>query len=511
MSNITEGHLTTPKAVGLAKQSTYFLIGNLFTLIVGFSFQVYLAKVLGADGLGQFGLYDSVVTLFTGLLGFGLAQAVVKYIPLYQVKSDFFSIRHLIRTGFKRLAIIGLTVYLIAILFAYIASLFFEELTQYFVPASVMGLMLPIGLLLFFALQVLRGFYDIRYMVIGSSFLQLTAKVLLSVVFFTLGFKLMGYLWAVVISTLIALLWMLKGIIKHLKLVPVIKDPAAMSGVDESWKIYARTMYGNSLLGAFAGQLDRFVLGYFLGASSVGVLMVAKVINGLPCIFLLMFIAVVSPLLSAAYAKSDMQEFFDLYHLTTDWLMRLSFPLLIFLFFFSKDVLSLYGSDFVLQGYIPLFILLFSQLINLACGPIGISLNMSGLENENFKVSIKTTIMSFFFIILLTPFWGMIGTSIAISLPIIYQNLVCLRIAKSKIGMTWWSKKYLKNIFPMVSASFFSLFIFLNRERFSFVELMITLCGVYFVYWMTHLLHGLSADDKLVVNIFRDKLRVFLK
>lgn len=493
------------KAGGLAKQSAFLLFGNVFTLIVGFLFQVYLAKVLGADGLGLFGIYESVVTVFSGLLGFGLAQTVVKYIPYYQVKSDFSSIRNLLRKGFKNLSIAGFSAYFVVVLAACLAPYFFSDLEIDFALVPVMGLMIPLGLLLFFVSQALRGFFDIRYIVVGSSFLQLTAKVILSIALFGLGLKLIGYIWAVVLSSLIAFLWMLRGVMKHVRIMPVDRDPSLQSANSECWNKYARTMYGNSLLGTLTGPLDRFALGYFLGTSSVGVLMVTKVINGLPVIFLLMFIGVVSPMLSAAYAKSDMEEFFNLYHLTTDWLMRLSFPLLIFLFCFSKNILNVYGDEFSDYGNTALLILLFSQLINLTCGPIGIALNMAGMERDNFKLSITTTIMSFLLIFLLTPSFGIDGTCVAIAAPIIYQNLKCVRIANLKIGMKWWSTKYRKNILPILISTTFSLLMLSKNINFNLFELTIVLIFVYLFFWTSHLLQGINDDDRLVFNLFLEK------
>ena len=63
----------------VADQSAWFLAGNLYTLFVGFAFQVYLARQIGAEGLGLFGLLQAGVVAFSGLLGLGVAQVMVRF------------------------------------------------------------------------------------------------------------------------------------------------------------------------------------------------------------------------------------------------------------------------------------------------------------------------------------------------------------------------------------------------------------------------------------------------
>ncbi|MGE5138464.1 MAG: hypothetical protein ACM3JD_03290, partial [Rudaea sp.] len=57
----------------LSSQSLFFFIGTLFTTTVGFFFKIYVARVLGSEGLGLYALGMSVVA-FAGIfasLGLG--------------------------------------------------------------------------------------------------------------------------------------------------------------------------------------------------------------------------------------------------------------------------------------------------------------------------------------------------------------------------------------------------------------------------------------------------------
>ena len=75
-----------------------------------------------------------------------------------------------------------------------------------------MALLTPLGLLMFLLQQGLRGFQEIRYVVIGLSVLQLTVKAVLTVALLVLGFGLLGYATAVVLSTSVATIWMVVGL-----------------------------------------------------------------------------------------------------------------------------------------------------------------------------------------------------------------------------------------------------------------------------------------------------------
>ena len=491
----------------LAGQSAYFLAGNVFTLIAGFAFQIYLANQLGADGLGVFGLYDAAIGVATSLLGFGLGPSAVKFIPHYLAGSSYSAIRHLLRNGFKLLCIVGCSAYLVILLITIFGSKIFPEHADLLAPLPAMGIMLPLGLLLFFTMQALRGFHDIRYMVMGSSFLQLTAKIIFSIIFFSIGYRLIGYIWAVVLSSTAALLWMLRGLKRHVPNRSTDTVDAVTESMQGSWHGYAKVMYGNSLLSTIAVPLDRFLVGFFVGASGVGILMAVKVLQQLPGIFLQMFLAVVAPMFAAANAKKDFSSIQELYCLTTDWLMRLALPLLSFLTIFAGQILGMYGEIFREQGTYPLYFLLLSQLISLGCGPIGNVLNMAGQETIMLRVSIIQTALSVVGLITLTPLYGLVGASIVILLTTSFVNLAALYFASKRLSLHWWDKKYLRWFIPTTGSVAFCYFIVNSVGTLSKLELLFYLICNYLVFHLLHLVLGVNGDDKEVFQGFLTKLK----
>ena len=91
----------------LGGQATVIFLGNLFTLAVGLPLQVYVARVLGAEGLGTFSLLEAGVATLSGLLALGIAPTLVKYIPEHLEKREYGCIRKLLRGGALILAAAG--------------------------------------------------------------------------------------------------------------------------------------------------------------------------------------------------------------------------------------------------------------------------------------------------------------------------------------------------------------------------------------------------------------------
>ena len=200
----------------MAGQSSIFLAGNVFTLVFGFIFQIYLARKLGAEGLGVFGLLESVIGSIIALLGLGIAQTALRFLPEHMVRQEYAKVYSLIKGGAYLLTLLGaLAVAVIIMLLPWLMPLS-ADFGVYSKEVLSAVLLIPLGLLLYFFSQVLRGFYDVRHIVFGTSFLQLTVKLMVAMPVLWFGYGVLGYIWAVVVSTTITLGWMLLGVRKHL-------------------------------------------------------------------------------------------------------------------------------------------------------------------------------------------------------------------------------------------------------------------------------------------------------
>ena len=488
----------------VAGQSAWFLVGNVYTLIVGFTFQIYLARQIGAEGLGLFGLLQTGVGIFSSLLGLGIAQVMLRFIPEHVAKREYAELYALVWSGSLLIAVsslFGVIVVLCAMpwMLQYWPLLVGQKSV---VMAGI--LMLPLSLILYVTNEALRGFCDIRYIVIGGSFLQLTIKVISSVVVFSLGYMVVGYVWAVVFSLLVALIWMQVGLWHHLGQYP---SPHRVSlHLLPAWKSYAKLMYGNSLIGFLAAPLQRFLVVSVGGVAAVGVLMVASTLYQLPGMFHRMFLSIVAPMVAAANSTGNRAEVYKVYHLATDWVVRLATPLIIFLFVYAQPVLALFGQQFSDDGAILLMLLVFTQFLNLIAGPIGNVLNMCGQERKLFVISVVSIVLNALLLLALVPHWGLPGVGIVILVVTLFSNLSALVVAWRSIGLWWWSKRYTHWILPSIVTTVLSLVV---RHFLPTSPYVLAVClGVMYVgfHGVFILVHGFNEDDREVVRAILKKL-----
>ena len=168
-------------ATKVAGQSSIFLAGNVFTLVFGFLFQIYLVKNLGAEGLGLFGLIDAAVASIVALLGLGVAQTALRFLPEHIVKQEYTKAYSLVKMGAYLLALFGiLGAAVVPILLPWLITVR-PDLGAFRLEIISAALLIPLGLLLYFCSQVLRGFHDVRHVVFGTSFLQLTVKLIVAI------------------------------------------------------------------------------------------------------------------------------------------------------------------------------------------------------------------------------------------------------------------------------------------------------------------------------------------
>src|SRR5690242_3706827 len=196
----------------LGSQTLVVALGNVFTLVVGFPLQIYVSRVLGASGLGTYGLLDAAVSTTHGFINVGLAPTVTRFVPSHLEKGEYSWVRRLVRGSFIIQLALGILAYVLWLLALPYAEKVWPELAGQSQNAAIMGLLIPLGLLLHLMQQSLRGFQEIRYMILGSSVVQLSVKAAITIAVFAIGMKLAGYILATAIATFVGVLWMGYGL-----------------------------------------------------------------------------------------------------------------------------------------------------------------------------------------------------------------------------------------------------------------------------------------------------------
>ena len=176
--------------------------------------------VVGPGGVGVYGLLEAAMATASGLLGFGVGMTVLRFVPEHLARCEYGEAVGLIRGSTLLLfATSGLACVVLLLLLPWIGNLW----------PSVEGYRwgdrdngpdnsgVPFCL---FLQQALRGFQEIRSIIVGSSLIQLVMKLLLTVGVFAAGLGLDGYILASVLASLSGVVWLSYSLVNQIRALP---------------------------------------------------------------------------------------------------------------------------------------------------------------------------------------------------------------------------------------------------------------------------------------------------
>lgn len=500
----------TSDAASLGGGTLIVFGGNLFTLAVGLPFQIYLANSLGAAPLGLYGLVEAAVMTMAGLVSLGVAPTVVRFLPEHLAKGETAHVRTLMAGATLAMLVVGLL--LVALIRGGSASI--VALWRLDPSAgdlvALMALAAPLSMLTYLYQQVLRGFHAIEAMILVSSGFALTLKVALAVMFLRAGRGVEGYALAVVLSSAGALaLLMLLAWKKVLRLPPGRNAGAAPL---RRWVHFAALSYARALLGSLTAYLDRFVVGSLLGSSSVAVLMIANQLAQLPAVLNNGFLTVAAPMFAAASSLRDTARRSTLFHMTNDWVVRLSLPLVLFLVVFAGPLLGLYGDEFREHGVAVMVVALLATTVGIAAGPTGSLLLMSGEEAVHLRVTLLCAIVQVATLLVLVPCLGLVGTGLAQLAAALVFAAAELTLARRRLGVDWlegrartWAAPALASLAAVVAARV-ALDAGATSTTATAVWLVLAIVLAYAAAGLVVLVAGLGEADRAVVDALAGRL-----
>lgn len=496
----------------LGGQTAVVMGGTVFTFLVGLPFQIYLARSLGAAGLGLVGIAEALVLATAGVLSLGLAPLALRFIPEYRIQRNNRAIRLLVVFGVFTLAGLGgLGVFLMVPLTQLLPAVF-AITPEALAIMDVMALFLPLSMLAFFLAQALRGFQEIRVMVFSTSILALSAKVAITIVLFaTYGASARTYVWAMVLSQALAILPMAWALWRLLRALPIEPEPHPKPVDRRAWASYAGTNYASGLLNSMVGNLDRVVIGALLGSTAVGILMVVRQLQQFPTVFHQIMLTVVSPVFARLKAAGDMAGLAHQLHLANDWVLRMAAGLILLLLILGDHVLALYGADFAEQGKWLMWVMTLAVAVNLFTGPVGMLLNMTGHHVALLRITAVTslaTLASYFFLI---PAFGVVGVGLAVLLGNAVNKGAAIWLVKERLGIPWYDKRFRGWILPSLAAT--TVLVALRTvptQQYGLIEqavyLVLAAVLAYTAFFAVNLAVGLHEDDRELIRAVQGRL-----
>ena len=398
---------------------------------LGFGFNVALARVLGADGLGIYHLSLTFALIASTVGRMGMDPAMLKFGAPSYAASDGMRIAAVQRMGVGT-ALLCCGIVAACTFFAadWLATAVYADpaIAQ---PLRLMSLALvPFSLLNLYGELLKAGQHQAL-----SSFVQGAA---LPAVSLLLLFLFAGHIkdasTAAAIYLAANVLVCLTSYVLWRRTVPQLSSPKAESIKFRRLLATAMPMYGSAIADVVMTFSDVLILGMFATATDVGVYTAAARTALLTRFLLLANSSVVAPRFAALHAANDKEGVARLALRSTLLTTVASVPLLLMFLVFPERILALFGPQFE-AGAQVLIVLTIGQFVNAATGPVGYLLNMSGFHRIEGRIAVVGALMTAALCFALIPFWGILGAAAANAIATATCNLLRVYFAKSCLGI----------------------------------------------------------------------------
>ena len=398
---------------------------------LGFAFNVALARLLGADGLGIYHLSLTFALIASVVGRMGMDAAMLKFGATSQAAQDGTALAAVHRMGMAiatlGCGLVAATTFLAA---DWLATAVYTDpaMAQ---PLRLMSLaLLPFALLNLYGELLKAGHHQALSSLVQGAALPLVSLALL-------GLFAARIQDAAAAATVYLVANLVVFAVSHWlwrRTVPR-QQPAAAQPI--GWRRLLATalpMYGSAMADVVMTFSDVLILGLFVSATEVGVYTAAARTALLTRFLLLANSAVAAPRFAALHAAQDHAGLSRLAVRSTLLTTVSSVPLLLIFLIFPEQILSLFGPQFE-AGAPVLMVLTLGQFVNAATGPVGYLLNMSGFHRIEGRIAVVGAVLTAALCFALIPIWGVLGAAAANAIATASCNLLRVYVAKSRLGI----------------------------------------------------------------------------
>ena len=491
----------------ISQHSTVFLAGSLFTAAAGYLFKIYVARVLGADGLGIYALGMTIVGFLGIFNGLGLPQAATRFVAAYSATGQW---QHLY-LFLRRMSTLLLFANGVLALVIVLAGPWMAQ-RIYHAPALIpylpyFAVLLALGGLSTFCGQILAGYKDVAIRTVVTNFIGSPLNIVVGVIVLSAGFALRGYLFSQVVAGAVVLL-LLAMIASKMTPPQARRSPGNPVVMEREVFWFSAAALGVSFLEFILSQTDKVVLGVFLNVREVGIYAVATTLVAFIPIALQSVNQIFAPTIADLHARGERNLLGRLFQTLTKWVFGLTLPLAFVAMIFSRPLMLLFGLAFG-AGWALLVVGTLGQLINTGVGSVGYLLLMSGNQSRLIRVQAMMALFAVAATVVLVRPFGMLGVAFAAALTNALTNYFCLREVRAALQLSPYNRTYFRLILPALASLGVTLGIkvLVAHLEPQWFWIVVTLLISYAVFCGLTLLYGLDNDDKMIVGAVRDRVR----
>jgi len=391
----------------LATQGSITFLGNILGKALGFLFVAVATRLVTPSEYGAFTLSLSILLFVQGFASLNIYRSVDYFVPQYLDDSDYGKAKQTLRNVFSLgivSSFIGAGILFLAI--DWLQTLFNEPLIGGILPYLV--LLIPLQTVLRTLTASFNSLKDMKYRVVVRNLLNPLVRTLGAVALVATGAGVLGLVGGYLLGVTVAVAC---GFVFLLHEADWIKSAASEPISNRALLSYSLPLVLAGVIYSLVGQLDYFVIGYFLESSDVGQYRVAYLLAGNLLIVLQAITPVFKPMIAENQSNNSLVE--SRYQLTTRWTTMLTLPLVVTLIAAPDVYLTLLFTEEYSAASAAVVALSIGYLLNASFGPEGMVLEGLGhtrltLFNTLMLVSTNAVLN-----VLLVPRLGILGAGVA--------------------------------------------------------------------------------------------------
>ena len=394
-----------------------------------FAMQVLLARWLGADEFGVYGLAMAWVTVAAAVSAFGAPTAVLRFVPEFLTRGDTGMLRGVIRASLGVSFGLGLLVAAGVTLLISTTSVLPTDLE----PVFLVGIWI-VPVLAFTEAQggVSRAFHK---PVIALAPLWVGRPILIIVIAGMLGMA-TGVLEAqpAIVATLLSIL--IVAVAQFLLLRTTLSEAIGSDHATyaaRQWIRVATPLWLVAVFSLLAHRADLLIIGAFMTTADVGLYEAASKTALLANMPLAAVNFLAAPIFASLFTAGDRHSLAGTAVSAARMALWPTLPLVLVLMIFGEQILSLFGDVFVEVRW-ELAILALAQLVGTAAGSVGYLLNVTGHQDDTLRTLTVVSIANVLLNVLVVPVWGLTGAAIVTACTTVGWNLWLYSLVKKRLG-----------------------------------------------------------------------------
>ncbi|MBI2672100.1 flippase [Candidatus Woesearchaeota archaeon] len=445
----------------IANGALIVIISMIFGKLFSYLYVVLVANKLGSADYGILSISFAILSFLSALSILGLDEGIIRYVSFFRGKNDKNAIKGTILTSIK-------TVFNSSIIFGVLLIVFSDFITNdLFNEYKLMKILIFIAIALPFStlsqlfLVSFRAFQKPKYETLLKEIIEKSIKFLTAFILITMGYKLIGVVFAYLLTLIITL--MLSSYLFNKKIFNLFDSRIKSIENKKELLNYSLPLLLKNFMWFIIGWIDILMIGIFKFASDAGVYSVALQTSNLIIMPAYSVMYLFLPVISELYGKNSMDEIKNIYKKISKYIMIINIPVFIIMLVLAKDILAFMFKEEYTQAVLPLIILSVGYL---AFSLSDISMNILSVMKKTKIISMIIFLFAFVNAVLnyiLIPKYGIIGAAIATSSSFVVGTILMMSVtyhySKLHPFMFNYSRIILSSLLTLIAALFVKNFV----------------------------------------------------